>query len=578
MNRMHFDAVIIGSGFGGSVMAYRLAEAGLRVCLLERGKPYPPGSFPRTPHQMKHNFWDPSEGLYGLYNVWSFDKLSAVVSSGLGGGSLIYSNVLIRKDEKWFVKEDAVKGGYEYWPLTRVDIDPHYERVEKMLHGQRYPFDCSPYDKTGRTIALKSAAEQLHLDWYLPKLAVTFANKGEAPVPGVTIHEIHPNLHGPDAIRDTCRLCGECNIGCNFGSKNTLDYTYLSEAKRLGAEIHTGCEARSFEPSGSGYVISYVEHDMQREGQKMDTHDPAVLPPKTITADRLILSAGAFGTVYLLLKNLGAFPHISAKLGTHFTGNGDFVSLAQRCSSTVDGKRVPRVIEAMDGPAITSTIRIPDVEDGGTGRGFYIQDAGYPNFVNWVLQLFDIPNTLGEWFHVGAHLLLQWIKGDAETDLGAHFSRLFGNSELSAGLMPMGGMGRDIPTGLMRLQNGRLQVDWNEEQSESYYHRVRDQMRAITQALGGEFVDTPLWYLNRVVTVHPLGGCPMGRDSTEGIVNSSGEVFHYPGFYIADGSVMPGPVGANPSLTIAALADRFADGIIEAHKRRAQMNMPSTQG
>jgi|SRR5215203_1128279 choline dehydrogenase-like flavoprotein len=87
MDGEHFEAVVIGSGFGGSVMTYRLSEAGLRVCLLERGKAYPPGSFPRSPHRMKHNFWNPSEDLYGLYNLWSFSKVRAVVSSGLGGGS-----------------------------------------------------------------------------------------------------------------------------------------------------------------------------------------------------------------------------------------------------------------------------------------------------------------------------------------------------------------------------------------------------------------------------------------------------------------------------------------------------------
>jgi cholesterol oxidase len=135
----HFDAVIVGSGFGGSVTAYRLAEAGLDVCVLERGKAYPPGEFPRAPQRMQKNFWDPSEGLHGMYNIWSFNELGAVVCSGLGGGSLIYANVLIRKDEKWFVKEDLRNGGHEYWPVTRADLDPHYDRVEKMLGAQRYP-------------------------------------------------------------------------------------------------------------------------------------------------------------------------------------------------------------------------------------------------------------------------------------------------------------------------------------------------------------------------------------------------------------------------------------------------------
>src|SRR5687768_15431407 len=130
----HADVVVVGSGFGGSVTAYREAEAGRSVILLERGKPYPPGSFARTPSAMGRNLWDPSEGLQGLFDVWTFRGLEGVVSSGLGGGSLIYANVLLRKDEKWFVHESPVPGGgYEHWPLTRSDLDPHYDRVEQML-------------------------------------------------------------------------------------------------------------------------------------------------------------------------------------------------------------------------------------------------------------------------------------------------------------------------------------------------------------------------------------------------------------------------------------------------------------
>jgi cholesterol oxidase len=124
-----FDAVVVGSGFGGSVATQRLAEAGLSVCLLERGKPYPPGSFARTPREMRTNFWDPTQGLFGLFDLWSFRGLDALVSSGLGGGSLIYANVLLRKDERWFVHEDLDRGGFELWPITRDDLEPHYDRV-----------------------------------------------------------------------------------------------------------------------------------------------------------------------------------------------------------------------------------------------------------------------------------------------------------------------------------------------------------------------------------------------------------------------------------------------------------------
>src|SRR5919106_1169055 len=118
MEEANFDAVIVGSGFGGSVMTYRLAEAGLDVCLLERGRPYPPRSFARSPREMSRNFWDPSEGHYGLYDLWSFSGIEALVSSGLGGGSLIYANVLLRKDEEWFVGDGP---GGESWPVTRAE-------------------------------------------------------------------------------------------------------------------------------------------------------------------------------------------------------------------------------------------------------------------------------------------------------------------------------------------------------------------------------------------------------------------------------------------------------------------------
>src|SRR5215216_1280076 len=563
MDDAHFDAMIVGSGFGGSVTAYRLAEAGLRVCLLERGKAYPPNSFPRAPHRMKKNFWDPSEGLYGMYNVWSFDELGSVVCSGLGGGSLIYANVLIRKDERWFVKEDVNDGGYEYWPVTRADLDPHYDRVEKMLGAQGYPFDKEPYNETPKTREYKAAAKRLGLDWELPKLAVTFANEGEDPMPGEPIKEKHKNLHG--RTRYTCRLVGECDAGCNFGSKNTLDYNYLSEAKRFGAEILTRCEVKEFEPrDGRGYVVRYVRHEPGREGQKTDT---SRLPRKTLTTDRLILSAGTLGSTFLLLKmkNRGAFPRISNRLGTRFCGNGDLVTFALKSSKNTDGARQPRLIDAGYGPVITSAIRVADREDGGEGRGFYIEDAGYPDFVNWILETVETPAEAirGFWGGLARQVLDKLLSREPGTDIGAEMARLLGSTEFSADLLPLLGMGRDVPDGKMTLRGERLDLDWRVENSQPYFDGIREKMRDVAEELGARFSD-PLGHLNSVVTVHPLGGCPMGRNETEGVVNSYGAAFGCPaGLYVVDGSVMPGPVGPNPSLTIAALADRFADTIIE---------------
>ncbi len=258
----HFDAVVVGSGFGGSVMAYRLAEAGKSVFLLERGQAYAPGSFPRAPHEMKRNFWDPSAGLYGMLNLWSFPGAGALVSSALGGGSQIYANVLICKNEKWFTDHDPETGAWRPWPVTRAALDPHYAVVERMLNAQKYLLGNSPYGGTAKTLAMQGAAAQLGLEWQLPNLAVSFRahavadpdHPDDAANParvGEPIVEPLGNLHG-DAPRSTCRLCGECDLGCNYGSKNTLDFNYLSAAKRHGAELRTLCEVRRFEKRPDG--------------------------------------------------------------------------------------------------------------------------------------------------------------------------------------------------------------------------------------------------------------------------------------------------------------------------------------
>jgi cholesterol oxidase len=542
----HFDAVVVGSGFGGSVLAYRLAKAGKSVCVLERGRAYPPGSFPRGPRELSRAFWDPSEGYYGLFNLWSFKGIGAVVSSGLGGGSLIYANVLLRKPEEWFVQGGKAEDGYESWPVTYQELVPHYERAETMLNGQEYPFA----DTTPKTVAFREAGKQLGREFILPKLAVTFANAGEEPAVGVPIREEHPNLHG--VPRYTCRLVGECDIGCNFGSKNTLDLNYLSEAKRLGAEIRTLREARSLAPrEGGGYLVRYVEHDVADEGRKIKTDDPRVRPLRELTCDRLVLAAGTLGSTYLLLRSRDAFPGLSPRLGSRFGGNGDLLTFA------LDAKRA---LQPSYGPVITGALRVPDKLDGGEGRGFYVEDAGYPDFVSWLVQATRGPGALWRFRQVAARIIVGLLRRTPEVDLSAEVAQLLSDTRLAAGSLPLLGMGRDIPDGNMELtSDDRLQVDWVKAKSSPFFDRLGDFAEEIAEALGARFQRNPTWYLGRLITVHPLGGCPMGRVPEEGVVDPYGEVFGYPGLTIADGSVMPGPVGPNPSLTIAALAERFAD-------------------
>lgn len=535
----HFDVIVVGSGFGGSVMTYRLAEAGMSVCLLERGKAYPPGSFPRSPWEMGRNFWDPSEGLHGMFDVWSFRGLGGVVASGLGGGSLLWSNVVLRKDRSTFVQEEG-----EYWPVSYDDLEPHYERHERMLQVTPYPYDREPYDRTYKTKAMEYASGKLGLEWFLPPLAVTFDPGDGRPVPGEPIRG-EENLHG--RTRLTCLLCGECNVGCNYGAKNTLDYNYLSLAKlKHGAEIRVRCEVKAFAPrEGGGYTVDYVDHSDGGTG--------------TLTANRLVLSSGSFGSTYLLLKNRAAFPGLSDRLGTHFCGNGDLLTLAIKARQNGG----PRIVDPGYGPVITSTIRVKDKAEGGPGRAYYLQDGGHPQIVNWIIESSYQLNVLRKALRFAKRLVRLWLRFNRRSDIGREIADFFSPADLSSSSMPLFSMGRDMPDGNMTLtDDGYLDVDWNKKSSTTFFEHLRETARAVAGELDAKFMDSPSWRLSRLVTVHPLGGCPMGRDEREGVVDSYGRVFNHPGLLVVDGSMLPGPVGPNPSTTIAAVAHRAAERLI----------------
>jgi cholesterol oxidase len=587
----HFDAVVVGSGFGGAVMTYRLAEAGLNVCLLERGQAYPPNSFPRTPSEVGKNFWDPSEGLYGLYNIWAFQKSGAIVSSGLGGGSLIYANVLIRKDEGWF-KDDLPGGGYREWPVQYKDLDRHYGEVERMMNIQQYPFRHAPFDGTKKTIAMEEVARKLnpagspHISLKPLNLAVSFRCDAVAkpdddpptnpPLVGAQIHELRDNYHTltlkRPAPRSTCRLCGECFMGCNTGSKNTLDFTYLTAAMHLPNPpvIKTLCEVKSFQPrpAQTGYDLRYVQHDPSSSGKKGERS-----PQTQISCDRLILSAGALGTPYLLLKNAHHFPGLSKTLGHRFSVNGDMFSLLSR-SSIRKGSQERRPLDTSFGPVITRAIRFGDVLDGtgATGRGFYLEEGGNPALMSWFAEVGGALGFVGRAIRFAKTILLYKLGLNQDADLGAELSTLLGPAEYSMSSLPLLIMGRDTPSGRLYLRGkkDRLACEWSENDSKAYFDGVRKASRDVADALNAKYKENLFSVpgFKQFMTAHPLGGCAMARNEHEGVVSACGEVFSYPGLYVADGSIMPGPVGPNPSLTIAALANRFAEHIIAEKNRR----------
>ncbi len=219
------------------------------------------------------------------------------------------------------------------------------------------------------------------------------------------------------------------------------------------------------------------------------------------------------------------------------------------------------------GPVITSAIRVADQLDGTGvhGRGFYVEDGGNPSFLDYLEGMSSAP-TIG--YRAATFLLRRvWAhaSGKPRSNYSAQVSAVFGGNQ-SPPALPLLTMGRDIPNGAMTLRDADLELNWTTRSSDSYFDRVETTVARIAHALRGRYMNTPLWLFKRVITVHPLGGCPMGRDRFEGVVDPFGEVFGYPGLYVADGSVMPGPVGPNPSLTIAAFADRLATAILSGRK------------
>ena len=255
----HFDVVVVGSGFGASAAACRLAQAGRSVLVLERGRSYPPGSFPRSPRGLAANLWAPSSGLYGMFDVWAFQRhrvrgdraaLAAARSS-----TPTSCSARTRPGSSTTRPTSAPRP----WPVTYADLEPHYEAAEAMIGVQRYPFDVAPYSATRQDPGdLRDAAKRSAWTGSCRRSRSASPAPASPRSPGSRSPRSTPTCTA--SPRRTCRLCGECDVGCNDGAKNTLDYTYLSRAaRRRGRDPHPvrGPPDRAGTPHG-GYRIGYL--------------------------------------------------------------------------------------------------------------------------------------------------------------------------------------------------------------------------------------------------------------------------------------------------------------------------------
>lgn len=520
------DVVIVGSGFGGAVSACRLASPGRTVVVLERGRDW---SEPKTPQKLSDYLY--SSRLPGLFNGWLdvrfLDQMIVATGAGVGGGSLIYANVCVDAPDLVF------RSG---WPseITADVMKPYYDKVTKVLNPQIIPeAQFNP-----RMAMLSQAASALgESARYRPlPLAVAF-DDSVRDVGGEPWRD--PDTYKPD----TCVHCGNCVVGCESGAKNTLDRNYLAQAKQQGAEIRPLSLVTHIEegPNG-GWRVHYLDVGSGLRRRK-----------RQIVGKIVILAAGSIGSTEILLRSRDGFrtlKNLPRALGKGWSPNGDFLTLARyrngRPLHPTKGPTIGGVIDFLDG------VDLPDDNAIGVDGRLYIQDGGLPNF--------------------GAHLLKSW------KDAGWLKRRMYRKaSSLTdfSDMIPWFGQSIDAADGEFSLQNplkfwrARTRLNWNPQGSISALDTFSAMHVAITRATGGEPIPLLTWKrLRTLVTPHPLGGCNMASAAGAGVTNHMGEVFGYDNLFVMDGSVIPRAIGRNPSKTIAAVAERSCEKLIEELPRR----------
>lgn len=507
------DAVVVGSGFGGSAIALRLAEAGRSVLVLERGRRWAPADFPRDPRDAGRIFWrQPARrGTAGLYDVRFLSGLGVIAASGVGGGSLVYAGVHVRPDARVF--EDG------RWPrsITRESLDPYYERVAETLGAAPLPAGIAVRKRD----AYREAARRVGREAFDPDLALSWEADGDG--------------------RRPCRLVAECEFGCAHGAKRSVDATYLARAERLGARVETGALASHLEPDGDGYAVVYRE---LRSGRQ-----------RRARGARVVLAAGTLGTNELLLRSRDrarTLPGLTATLGRGFSANGDFLGSLQGSAGD---------LEPWHGPDVTSVVPYLDAAPEFTmaaptfnrGTMEVLASLGQPRH-----RLLRLAGPL-VWPRLGRVLRLAFASGLAARPLPIRL-RSAGDPARMTNLFAIG---RDNAGGVVRLRRGRLDVEWDyARENAALVERQLAAMRELGEAYGARFAPHLPWAaFRRIVSVHPLGGCRLSDSPRDGVIDPDGQVHGHPGLYVADGSAVPTSLGWHPAMTIAALAERTAEAV-----------------
>ncbi len=570
-----YDVVVVGSGYGGAVAAARFAGAvdrngnALRVGVLERGNEYVRGSFPsrlaELPGYVRYSRYDDPKvkgRRDGLFDLRIGADVSVVLASGLGGGSLINAAVAERATE---ALRDPV------WP-DAIRRDPgelaeFYGRAERMLGVKAtHAFtNYAKYKAFAKFVQHFAAFEAF--TWGRPAAETRVDPVAPAHL-AIRSEPAGPNAQG--VHQEPCIGCGDCVTGCNFGAKNTLAVNYLPEARRKGAELYTGA------------TVLYLEHAAAGDGARwnvtfrLTTDKSPAARLHRVRARHVVLAAGALGSPEILMRSRARGLKLSTRLGTRFSGNGDMISALYdqggnvNASAPEDKPFAKREV----GPTITGIAHARTA----SGDRLTLEELAIPGALR---RLFEEVVTTAA-LPVKLTRCDRSLHAPDKPDPAAVDGNAVDRTQIFAAFGDDGARGRlEMVNGWGSWDwDGAITVAWPKAGNERVY-ALQDRVLGIDWRSGGAYLRSPLWQPlpsklsaalsgekpgSKVLTVHPLGGCPMGNDCEAGVVDDIGRVFDlegktttYEGLLVLDGSIVPGALGTNPLLTITALAERAVE-------------------
>lgn len=535
MSEFNYDYVIVGSGFGGSVAALRLAERGYSVCVVERGKRWRSEDFPKTNWNVRKYLWAPKLLCYGIQAMTMLRDVWILHGTGVGGGSLVYANTLLVPPDRVF--EDARWSALGDW---KRDLAAHYAEAQRML-GVTTARCQTETDHMLRTIAAELSREKT----YQPtQVGVYF---GE---PGRTVPDPYFDGEGPDRVG--CIECGGCMVGCPHNAKNSLDKNYLYLAEKRGVEILPETEVCDIrERRHGGYEI---------EARKVT--DLLFKRRRTLRSRGVVMAGGVLGTLPLLMncKQRGSLPRISDQLGQYVRTNSEALLSATTRRRDADFSR---------GIAIASGFQLDDrttVEMVRYGKG---QD-----FMSLLTTILvgggpPWPRPLRFLGAVARHPI-RFLKSLWP----------FGWARRTGILLVMQSLPNYLQVGLRRRWywpfSKKLDSVWQtDDKVPKYFPAANDLAARLAKEMDGDAASAlPEVLLNLTSTAHILGGCPMGKDATDGVIDKYGRLFGYDNFYVADGSVVPVNLSVNPSLTITAIAEWIMSHVPPAESANRDARRP----